>query len=112
MRAPNPIHTAVPLDQAHRIPREIVVNHIAALLEVHSFRQNVGAQEQIEAILRIGGQGSGENRRETMQRLFSRDSAESGVRPGISNILRAGFRSSQTKVNSPGLTPVLSAPVP
>ena len=54
MRASDPVNPTVPLHQAHRVPREVVVHDIAALLEVHPLGKDVRAEEQVEAVLRVG----------------------------------------------------------
>ena len=42
MRAANPVHSAMALHQTHRIPWEVVVDDVAALLQIHAFGQYVG----------------------------------------------------------------------
>lgn len=75
MRAPDPVHAAVPLHEPHRVPRQIVVHHVAALLEVHPLGEDVGAQEEIEAILGVRRERSRRDRREAVQRLLPGDPA-------------------------------------
>ncbi len=44
------VYATVALNQAHRIPWEIVVDDVPALLKVHSFGQDVGCDHHVEII--------------------------------------------------------------
>src|SRR4051812_4024663 len=59
MRAADPVYTAMPLDQSHRIPRQVVVHDISALLQVHAFCQYVGRYHDVKFVAgarwRFGG---------------------------------------------------------
>src|SRR5262245_49376566 len=73
MRTSDSIHTSVALDETHRIPREIVVDDVAALLKVHPLGEDVSAEEQVKAILRMRGQRARRHWSKTVERLLPGD---------------------------------------
>ena len=70
VRTPNAIDTAVPLHQPHRVPREVVVHHVAALLEIHALGEDVRAEQQVKAILRVRRKRARRDGREAVKRPF------------------------------------------
>lgn len=47
----DPVDTSVALHEAHRVPRQVVVDDVAGLLEVHAFGEHVGRHHDVEAVL-------------------------------------------------------------
>ena len=48
------VDTAVALDDPHRVPRQVVVDHLPGLLEVHAFGEHVGGEQDVELVLGRG----------------------------------------------------------
>ena len=46
------VDAPVSLDDAHGVPRKVVVDHLTRLLEVHPFSEDVCREEDVEFILR------------------------------------------------------------
>ena len=61
MGTPDPVDPPVTLDKAHRIPRQIEVDDVAALLEVHPFGKHICRDQKVEDVFgpwrRSGGHG-------------------------------------------------------
>ena len=47
VRTADAVNAPVPLHQPHRIPRQVEVDDVPALLQVHAFGQHVGRDHQI-----------------------------------------------------------------
>ena len=43
----------VPLDEPHRVPRQVVVDDVPGLLEVHALGQHVGSDQQVIQVLGV-----------------------------------------------------------
>ena len=57
----DPVDPPVPLNEAHRVPRQVVVDDVPGLLEVHAFGQHIGGDKQVIQVLGMlpaGGAGS------------------------------------------------------
>ncbi len=52
------VDTAVTLDEPHRVPRQVVVDDVARLLEVHALGEHVGRDEDVEEVIVLPGGAS------------------------------------------------------
>ena len=55
--AADAVDTAVPLHQTHRVPRQVVVDDVAALLQVQALGQHVGCQQDVVLVPFLTGAG-------------------------------------------------------
>jgi hypothetical protein len=46
----DPVDAAVSLHQAHRVPRKVVVDDVAGLLQVDAFGEDIGGDDNVVAV--------------------------------------------------------------
>src|ERR1700722_3871951 len=50
VRTADAVDAAMALHQTHRVPRQVIVDDVAAILQVHAFSENIGCQEKVKTI--------------------------------------------------------------
>jgi hypothetical protein len=65
----------VSLHQPHGVPRQIVIDDVAALLQVHALSQHVGANQDVEKVVIAGGSGVAGDRHEPEDGILAGNSA-------------------------------------
>src|SRR5690554_5560875 len=72
--APDAVDTSVPLDDAHRVPRQVVVDDLPGLLQVDTFRKHISGEQDVVVVLILGNPGIVESTSRARRKLGNRSS--------------------------------------